>query len=195
MAAKKAATKSKSRTSSKKTKSSLKWWYILPVIAIVAVAGYAIVRFGEAATVITTIRPNMWQGGGKVERKYTGGPEVKYVDNKIEYRIGGNTIQKGRKLCMDAFLVNTNNTPGRVFWNVRTYTPLFSGYRTPGWDAYTWHIEGATQTVNNTNGGRQRITLCTKNPIREGVASSGVKVEVGKVSGIVAVENVKLFQR
>ncbi|MEI6170022.1 MAG: hypothetical protein WCP56_03420 [Candidatus Saccharibacteria bacterium] len=49
MAAKKAATKSRS-SKSNKNKNNLKWWYVLPVIAIVAVAGYAIVRFSEAST-------------------------------------------------------------------------------------------------------------------------------------------------
>ena len=49
MAAKKAATKSRS-SKSNKNKNNLKWWYVLPVIAIVAVAGYAIVRFSEAGT-------------------------------------------------------------------------------------------------------------------------------------------------
>lgn len=47
MAAKKAI---KSRTSKKSSsKTNLKWWYVLPVVAIVAVAGYAIVRFSEAS--------------------------------------------------------------------------------------------------------------------------------------------------
>ncbi len=39
----------KARTGSKK-KMTLKWWYVLPVIAVVAIAGYAIVTFSEAAT-------------------------------------------------------------------------------------------------------------------------------------------------
>ena len=41
----------KTRTTKNKSKQTkLKWWYVLPVILIVAVAGYAIVRFSEAAT-------------------------------------------------------------------------------------------------------------------------------------------------
>ena len=40
----------KTRTTKNKSKQTkLKWWYILPVIAIVAVAGYAIVRFSFAS--------------------------------------------------------------------------------------------------------------------------------------------------
>ncbi len=47
----KSKSSSKSRTSSSKKKNlKLKWWYVLPVVAIVAVAGYAIVSFSEAAT-------------------------------------------------------------------------------------------------------------------------------------------------
>ncbi len=37
------------RTGSKK-KMTLKWWYVLPVIAVVAIAGYAIVTFSEASS-------------------------------------------------------------------------------------------------------------------------------------------------
>jgi len=49
----------KTRTSKNKSKQTkLKWWYILPVIAIVAVAGYAIVRFSEAGSAYTRIRPS-----------------------------------------------------------------------------------------------------------------------------------------
>ena len=47
---------SKTRTSKLKSKNQLKWWYILPVIAIVAVAGYAIVRFSEAGSSYRRIR-------------------------------------------------------------------------------------------------------------------------------------------
>ena len=43
--------KTKTRTSkSTKKGPKLKWWYILPVIAIVAVAGYAIVRYSQASS-------------------------------------------------------------------------------------------------------------------------------------------------
>ena len=46
-----AKSKSSSRISSSKNKNlKLKWWYVLPVILVVAVAGYAIVRFSEAST-------------------------------------------------------------------------------------------------------------------------------------------------
>ena len=46
----KSKSSSKSRTSSSKKKNlKLKWWYVLPVVAIVAVAGYAIVRSSQAS--------------------------------------------------------------------------------------------------------------------------------------------------
>ena len=48
----------KSRTSNNKKANKLKWWYILPVIVIVAIAGYAIVRFSEAGSAYTRIRPS-----------------------------------------------------------------------------------------------------------------------------------------
>lgn len=43
------STKSRTAKSTKKG-PKLKWWYILPVIAIVAVAGYAIVRYSQASS-------------------------------------------------------------------------------------------------------------------------------------------------
>jgi len=48
----------KTKTSKFKSKNQLKWWYILPVILIVAAAGYAIVRFSEAGSAYTRIRPS-----------------------------------------------------------------------------------------------------------------------------------------
>lgn len=192
MAAKKAATKSKSRTSSKKGKSTLKWWYILPVIAIIAVAGYAIVRFSEASRVVTTIRPNSWRGSGKVDAKFAGGPQVKYVDNEISYYMGGNTIQNGRVLCINAYVVNVNGNKGAFTMNVDALRPIDSGRRILGQPDNRWasvtRIQGRSESGN-----RDLITACTP-PINEGINSSGVWITVRKLSGVVAVQSVTLYR-
>jgi hypothetical protein len=74
----KSKSSSKSRTSSSKKKNlKLKWWYVLPVVAIVAVAGYAIVSFSEAATYKSprTISAGNLNctGGTKVDKQGTYG--------------------------------------------------------------------------------------------------------------------------
>ena len=69
----------KSRTSKKFKQTKLKWWYILPVILIVTVAGYAIVRFSEAGSRQKTIYP---------------------FDN-WSFIISGNTIAKTKKVCVN----------------------------------------------------------------------------------------------
>ncbi len=86
---------SNSRTASKKNKSAkLKWWYILPVIAIVAIAGYAIVRFSEAGT---NCRPN----------KYCWGPAQFKGASKgsIKYDYG---FTWDPNIGSQSFYVNTN---------------------------------------------------------------------------------------
>ena len=70
----KSKSSSKSRTSSSKKKNlKLKWWYVLPVVAIVAVAGYAIVRSSQASGEygrrnLATNPPLTCQGGTKVNK-------------------------------------------------------------------------------------------------------------------------------
>ena len=59
--------RTKLRTSKKSKQTKLKWWYILPVILIVAVAGYTIVRFSEAGRGISMGKPS-----GKVCDKIRG---------------------------------------------------------------------------------------------------------------------------
>ena len=62
----------KSRTAkSTKKGSMLKWWYILPVIAIVAISGYAIVRFSQASVPGSQIyrRPGVNMIANRVVRK------------------------------------------------------------------------------------------------------------------------------
>lgn len=70
-------TKSRTAKSTKKG-PKLKWWYILPVIAIVAVAGYAIVRYSQATKEKGVVYADKFYGPGKVE--YKSGRNFKNVD-------------------------------------------------------------------------------------------------------------------
>jgi len=99
MAAKKAATKSRS-SKSNKNKNNLKWWYVLPVIAIVAVAGYAIVRFSEAGT----------QSG-----RLSGGTTVDKGNGNTAMKVGNKPVQgtwspvargRGTTFCATMFMSN-----------------------------------------------------------------------------------------
>jgi len=59
----------KSRTAKSKGKGlKLKWWYILPVIAIVAVAGYAIVRYSQASSIIWSYTGDQLLSAKKVSK-------------------------------------------------------------------------------------------------------------------------------
>ena len=57
---------------SNKNKNNLKWWYVLPVIAIVAIAGYAIVRFSEAGTAEKRVGSGLNGGNGRVNKGNAG---------------------------------------------------------------------------------------------------------------------------
>ena len=74
--------KSSSRTSSSKKKNlKLKWWYALPVIAIVAVTGYAIVHYSKAATnmYVRNVDNGGFRGGDGPNVNGKGGPTLRTV--------------------------------------------------------------------------------------------------------------------
>ena len=89
---------SKTRTAkSTKKGPKLKWWYILPVIAIVAISGYAIVRYSQASS-------TRWSFRG---------------DNIQSYKVGTNKIRKANgstwaamptKVLIPSSLVRTDRT-------------------------------------------------------------------------------------
>ena len=83
---------SKSRTASKKNKSvNLKWWYILPVIMFVTVAGYLIVRLSEASNrFAVVINPSaiISNNAPTLARTY-------------KYKISGNNLAKARRVCTE----------------------------------------------------------------------------------------------
>jgi hypothetical protein len=190
MSAKKAAKKSRTSTKKSNNKSIMRWWYVLPVIAFVAVAGYAIVRFSEAATVITTIGPNSMRGSGKVFRKQNG-VTVKFVDGSVNYVMGGNTVQKGRKICADMQLTAQGGIPASATLKVEAFGDIPPFYRKQGKPANYWGQQGVTGGKNGTT----RRFACVS-PIFEGTFSKGVNITITKTSnkGAVGVENIKLFR-
>jgi hypothetical protein len=114
MAAKKSASKSKSRTSSKKSKSSLKWWYILPVIAIVAVAGYAIVRFSQAGAAEKRVGSGLTGGERTVDKQGTYGRARVIGNNPVI--AGWSTRERGSlsRFCGQFWVGSDNGGNGGV---------------------------------------------------------------------------------
>jgi len=116
--------KTKTRTSkSTKKGPKLKWWYILPVVAIVAVAGYAIVRYSQAAQEFETKYPvNGLVGGTATQNK--GNVQVRVVgkDAPVNTKIGTRDVfskadYRGKWVCAEAWVgSNGNGVPGR--WGV-----------------------------------------------------------------------------
>ena len=75
----------KSRTAKSKGKGlKLKWWYVLPVIVLVAGAGYLIVRFSQASSLAQMIRGVDYMSGGKSTTK---------IDGKTVRIIGGKPVR------------------------------------------------------------------------------------------------------
>jgi|GEM_PF-3568546 len=106
MAAKK--TVKKSRTSGKKSnnKSIMRWWYVLPVIAIVAVAGYAIVRFSEASNQVIIAAVNRgrkgFRGGVGTINKTNGQTVMRAGDNaftSVYADLTAQEVRDARKIC------------------------------------------------------------------------------------------------
>jgi hypothetical protein len=112
MAAKKAASKSRS-SKLNKNKTNLKWWYVLPVIAIVAVAGYAIIRFSEAGT--ATKRPGSGLAGGvrTVDKGGDQGGRALEIGNNPVYASWSQT-QRGTstRFCARAYASSSNGKGG-----------------------------------------------------------------------------------
>jgi hypothetical protein len=114
MAAKKAAKKStkKTRTSTKKSnnKSIMRWWYVLPVIAIVAVAGYAVVRFSEAGTAVKRVGSGLQGGTSNVDKSGTRG--TARVIGNVPVSASWSQTQRGTstRFCAEVFLSGGNRS-------------------------------------------------------------------------------------
>lgn len=107
-------TKSRTAKSTKKG-PKLKWWYILPVIAIVAVAGYAIVRYSQAAAERDVQYPgNGIEGGGATQNKGNVQVRVAQYYNSVNARVGANNVfeavkypnMAGKWVCAEVWVGN-----------------------------------------------------------------------------------------
>ena len=74
------AIKTKSRTAKSKG-PKLKWWYVLPVIAIVVAAGYLVIRYSQASGSRKGSRDLSYMSGGASTTKI-GGKSVRIVGGK-----------------------------------------------------------------------------------------------------------------
>ena len=110
MAAKKAATKSRS-SKSNKNKNNLKWWYVLPVIAIVAIAGYAIVRFSEAGTAEKRVGSGLNGGNGRVN-KGNAGTGLNVTSNPARGTWSQRQRGSSTRFCVEYFGANGDGAGG-----------------------------------------------------------------------------------
>ena len=135
----------KSRTAKSKGKGlKLKWWYILPVIAIVAIAGYSIVRFSEASSVWWSI-PAQNLNSREYVRKGNGTVWAKLPATAVHGNRGG-------QVC--ATIIG----PEGVYVNIRTVEIASKKSRSNGsnipkggtMDLCT-NVDGAKQTTAKTH--------------------------------------------
>jgi hypothetical protein len=118
----------KSRTAKSKGKGlKLKWWYILPVIAIVAVAGYAIVRYSQAAQERGVLSGLSLRGGTGWQNK--GGRQVKVVgynspvNTRVNWQPPGDGL-RGKWVCAEVWVGNRGqNVPGIWGFELKSYGP------------------------------------------------------------------------
>jgi hypothetical protein len=107
MASKKST--SKSRTSSK-SRSSLKWWYVLPVVAIVAIAGYAIVRFSQAAGPYRTFTIGASSIPAGSQGRALKGNGIYAASAPTSVFVGWQQMQSSRQVCAYVYGTGPNNT-------------------------------------------------------------------------------------
>ena len=122
----------------------LKWWYILPVIAIVAVAGYAIVRYSQAATTRPTSSTFYYTVGNGV-KSYAG-----YQDKQSYGRgakapafanVSGDATANTKKVC--SRIVGTGPGTGELSIAIRN-----GGY---GKVSTPFSIQGVSVVCVDTN--------------------------------------------
>ena len=141
---------SKTRTSSSKKKNlKLKWWYVLPVVAIVAVAGYAIVRSSQASY------------GQYAYRNLSTKPPL--------YCVGGTRVSKGNFYYPYCNITNKTGVYAAAGW-----TPIMHFYSS-GWSYYGpnnkfcvsgWFTKGAVIKIRSEIIGPAGSYITTTTPMR-----------------------------
>ncbi len=114
----------KTRTAKSKVKSlKLKWWYVLPVIAIVAAAGYLVIRYSQAG-VTSALRGGFGNKrlGGKNTTLLRDGRPVKAIvsvsrayETQVSALASRNAIN-GKKACAKVWVGNFagNQLTGKI---------------------------------------------------------------------------------
>jgi hypothetical protein len=104
--------KSKSRTSASSKKLKLKWWYVLPVIAIVVLAGYLIVRYSNAS-VLTVFNKTV---ANKGLITYTGTQDKqgygKAANTPAKANINYDQSKNSKRICARVIGTDVNGTNG-----------------------------------------------------------------------------------
>ena len=118
----------KTRTAKSKGKGlKLKWWYVLPVIVLVAGAGYLIVRFSNAAQ-LGTLRGGISVGQvafWKLKRVGWDVPVVSSFGSKDVTNFKAPRLN-GKKICAKVFVTNKNDQPIGGSLVVQPYLSTYS---------------------------------------------------------------------
>jgi hypothetical protein len=146
-------TKSRTAKSTKKG-PKLKWWYILPVIAIVAVAGYAIVRYSNASSaIIRKVGVNILanriinKSGTNYAVIGNGGYAVAQWSSN-EALFGGNNT-----LCIDG------NNKGDKYNAASLEFTVYSGDTDKKYKQYKYIYDGTFRCYNYDRKGKIVVTL------------------------------------
>lgn len=141
-----ANSRSKIRTSKNKG-MKLKWWYVLPVIAIVAVAGYAIVRFSQAAGPYKTFSiPASSLPAGSQGRALKGNG-IYAASAPTSAFIGSPQMQSSRQVCAYVYGTGENNS-GATARLTLTGGPTGSTWKRVGYAKY----QGSGSVCASTSG-------------------------------------------
>lgn len=167
---------SKSRTSSSKKKNSkLKWWYVLPVIALVAIGGYAIVRSSEAATHVKRVDSGMQCGGRIVDKGGWFGRSCVLAGGQGASASWTQTDLGTRtRLCAHVKLTNSGKVGMRIKGNRVGFLP---GVWTSSWDYYTQYGDSqvvCTHSLSNAD----KLQLRSIDPVTLEVVNNGGTVGV-----------------
>ena len=106
----------KTRTAKSKGKGlNLKWWYVLPVIAIVAVAGYLVIRYSQAGVRTATLAGGFFEkrlGGLSTKVLRDGKPVVGVVGCTVDQcQINRSSRINGKSVCAKTYVSNARGLP------------------------------------------------------------------------------------
>ena len=154
----------KTRTAKSKGKGlNLKWWYVLPVIAIVAVAGYLVIRYSQAGRIAyIRVTGNGLRGGFSSSQVPGFSGQSRIING---FAVSASVGAKGyfdpsilnKKVCAEVYVGNVKGRPAS--WHMS----ITSGEKIP---AVVGSIGEITRTYQKTTktytGKNQTMTRCIK---------------------------------